>query len=480
MSRPHRSSRFTYAPITRGHKPTASQESNTLSTMSEVSCTTTLSLDSEVGARLGGFLEEGEQGGVANYRSGSEETVDTVIANTAYRGGKEDKKQQGGNKRMKSRNSDYGSYCGSPTTTGPLPVGGVPSVPAINRSAATPLLSSSECDDSEEEAVVAFSTSSTLPGHVKVDLPTSPANSSSSRIPGEPFKTLVAALFLGSGFLATTISLAFTHERVPDIAPLPDLVLDQVMGYQAWGLDVSEVLLMTNTLTAVLVAIFHSHRSIVLRRIWLILGVLYYYRAITMTVTVLPKADQYYECLPRQNTTTAMTYVNRVLTIASGGGLSINGKHVFCGDYIFSGHTMTLTLGYLAIKQYSPKRFLLLHWTSFITAICGVIFLLLARGHYTIDVILAYYVSSRLWWIYHTMAHNNNLKTRGPHNLLDNLWWWHIFSWFEDKTAGPLPRQYSLPLPQKFKRFFRRSILRRPCSGPPLQSVSTQDIREGV
>ena len=43
MSRPNR---MVYTPITRGHKPTASQESNTLSTMSEVSCTTTLSMES--------------------------------------------------------------------------------------------------------------------------------------------------------------------------------------------------------------------------------------------------------------------------------------------------------------------------------------------------------------------------------------------------------------------------------------------------
>ena len=41
----------------------------------------------------------------------------------------------------------------------------------------------------------------------------------------------------------------------------------------------------------------------------------------------------------------------RVITLLSGGGLSINGKHIYCGDYIFSGHTMTLTMAYLAVKQ---------------------------------------------------------------------------------------------------------------------------------
>ena len=87
MSRPNR---MVYTPITRGHKPTASQESNTLSTMSEVSCTTTLSgtTDTDSGAgdghhdRLSDFreLEEGgAAGGGMGWRSGSEETVDTVV-----------------------------------------------------------------------------------------------------------------------------------------------------------------------------------------------------------------------------------------------------------------------------------------------------------------------------------------------------------------------------------------------------------------
>ena len=40
----------------------------------------------------------------------------------------------------------------------------------------------------------------------------------------------------------------------------------------------------------------HKHRFIILRRLALILGLLYGYRAITMFVTNLPKADPNYFC----------------------------------------------------------------------------------------------------------------------------------------------------------------------------------------
>ena len=262
---------------------------------------------------------------------------------------------------MRSRNSDYGSYCGSPGVNNIVEQARDATDNRANSPGSEPLLPS---DSEEEEAT--FNPS--LPGSVKLDMPSpSPREDGeqqeenrSRRIPGEPLKTLLSAIFLGTGFLATTASLAFTHERVPETEPLPDLFLDHVK-YQDWGLDVSEMILMSNTFLAVFVIMLHSHRTIILRRIWLILGLLYYYRALTMCVTVLPKADKTYTCMPKtpQNETTAMMYVERVLTIISGGGLSINGKHVFCGDYIFSGHTMTLTLGYLAIKQCkSPLPFL--------------------------------------------------------------------------------------------------------------------------
>jgi len=112
----------------------------------------------------------------------------------------------------------------------------------------------------------------------------------------------------------TTTSLAFTHERVPDIQPLPDILLDNI-NYQSWGLDVSEICIMIIVWTAFLLVLFHKHRfeynltskqmnnfewrnfcsrCIVLRRIFLLLGLHYTYRAITMYLTVLPKPNLEY------------------------------------------------------------------------------------------------------------------------------------------------------------------------------------------
>jgi hypothetical protein len=54
-------------------------------------------------------------------------------------------------------------------------------------------------------------------------------------------------------------SLALTHERVPLIAPLPDLILDNIQ-YQPWGLDASEILIMISIWTAFMIALFHKHR----------------------------------------------------------------------------------------------------------------------------------------------------------------------------------------------------------------------------
>ncbi|XP_043507813.1 phosphatidylcholine:ceramide cholinephosphotransferase 2-like isoform X2 [Frieseomelitta varia] len=284
-------------------------------------------------------------------------------------------------------------------------------------------------------------------GVVKLDIP-APLREE-PRFPKEKWKTFLAFLFMVVNFILTTASLAMVHERVPDrntYGPLPDVVLDNVAA-QDWALNVSEVLIMIMSNSAMVFIIFHKHRFIVVRRIFLLMGLLYMMRSITMYVTVLPVASKTYFCSPKANNTSPLLVTKRVLQLISGFGLSINGKHTYCGDYIYSGHTVVLVLSYLIIKEYSPKRFQPIHWLAGIAVLTGVIMVLVAHGHYTVDVLIAYYVTTRLWYIYHTLANNSHLKQYEPNNFLARLWWFPIFKYFEKNVGGTVPRQYDWPLP---------------------------------
>ena len=178
----------------------------------------------------------------------------------------------------------------------------------------------------------------------------SDTDSENRKYPGEPLKAVISLMFLGVSWIANTSSLAITHEFMPEYQPLPDIILDNI-EYQPWALNVCEIMLMISLITAVIVVVFHKHRFILVRRIWFLLGLLYFYRSLTIFVTVLPKSDQGYQCSEKAGNITALLVINRVVTILSGGGLSINGKHVYCGDYIFSGHTVIFVMAYLCIKQ---------------------------------------------------------------------------------------------------------------------------------
>lgn len=281
-------------------------------------------------------------------------------------------------------------------------------------------------------------------GMVKIAIPS--PHRDEPRFPKEKFKTLLAFLFLFSNWIFTTASLALTHERVPNYKPLPDVTLDAVTT-QEWGLDVSEIIIMITVYLCVMVLLFHKHRWILFRRVFLMMGLLYFYRSITMYVTVLPVANPNYPCAPKANYTSPVLVAKRVIQLLSGFGLSINGKHTFCGDYIYSGHTVCLVLAYLVVREYTPRRWWLLHWCFALLAVTGVVMVLIARGHYTVDCIIAYYITTRIFYIYHTLANNASLKESGPSNFFERLWWYPLFWRFERNVQGVVPRHYEWPLP---------------------------------
>ncbi|KAL1516852.1 hypothetical protein ABEB36_000697 [Hypothenemus hampei] len=286
-------------------------------------------------------------------------------------------------------------------------------------------------------------------GDVKIDIP-SPRDE--PRFPQERWKTALAFIIMCFNFVLTLISLSLVHEKVPDrktYKPLPDVILDNLPAYD-WALNVSEYIIIFCMNTCMIAMIFHKHRFIVFRRIFLIMSLLYMYRAITMYVTVLPLSSMTYVCSPKSDYISPQLIIKRVLHLMSGFGLSVNGKHTYCGDFIYSGHTVILVFSYLIISEYTPKQIYLVrfvHWVYFLLAMIGVIMLQLSHGHYTVDVIIAYYVTTRIFYIYHTLANNSNLKQFSSNNLLSRLWSFSLFLYFEGNVGGPLPKQFDWPLP---------------------------------
>lgn len=89
---------------------------------------------------------------------------------------------------------------------------------------------------------------------------------------------------------------------------------------------------------------------IVAKRCFLLLSLLYIYRAITMSITVLPISSSTYYCSPKKSSS-FLEVLQRSFWVFTGMGLSINGQQQYCGDSIFSGHSTILMFAYLVLEE---------------------------------------------------------------------------------------------------------------------------------
>lgn len=281
------------------------------------------------------------------------------------------------------------------------------------------------------------------PDYVQISMPPESRN----KFPLEWWKTAIAFIYALLNMVLTTVMITVVHERVPPkelSPPLPDKFFDYFDRVK-WAFSISEINGMI--LVGVWLAqwLFLRYKSIVIRRYFFIIGTLYLYRCITMYVTTLPVPGMHFQCAPKLNGD-SHAKVQRVLRLLSGGGLSITGSHILCGDFLYSGHTVVLTLTYMFIKEYSPRHFWWYHWICWLLSAAGVLCILVGHEHYTVDVIIAYYITTRLFWWYHSMANEKSLKTSSPTNFLSRVWWFPAFIFFEKNVQGTVPCCFAWPI----------------------------------
>lgn len=69
----------------------------------------------------------------------------------------------------------------------------------------------------------------------------------------------------------------------------------------------------------------------------------------------------------------------------------------------------------------------------------GIFFILAAHEHYSIDVFVAFYITSRLFLYYHTLANNQALMS---HDSNRTRIWFPMFSYFESSVDGIIPNEF--------------------------------------
>lgn len=269
------------------------------------------------------------------------------------------------------------------------------------------------------------------------------------RLDPEYWKTALSSVYVTLVFGFTSFVMVIVHERVPDMRtypPLPDIFLDSVPRIP-WAFAMAEACGVILCSIWLIVLLLHKHRSILVRRLCSLMGTVFMLRCITMFVTSLSVPGQHLQC-------TGKVYgdmwakLQRAVAIWSGFGMTLTGVHT-CGDYMFSGHTVVLTMLNFFVTEYTPRSWNFIHTLSWVLNLFGIFFILAAHEHYSIDVFIAFYITTRLFLYYHTLA-----NTRAYQHSRRARIWFPMFSFFECNVNGPVPNEYCWP-------FSRPTLLRR-------------------
>jgi hypothetical protein len=129
-----------------------------------------------------------------------------------------------------------------------------------------------------------------------------------------------------------------------------------------------------------------SHTFTTLRRVFFITGTVYLLRAMTVIVTVLPNPLLECKSEPHED-------------LFFDAWLLFTAHRTSCGDVFFSGHTIIFTCGMLVWLTYSRHAALRIIATTL--GVIGMVSLVASAYHYTIDVIVGFWVTNWIWTMYH-------------------------------------------------------------------------------
>uniref|UniRef100_A0A8C8VMG1 Sphingomyelin synthase-like domain-containing protein n=1 Tax=Pelusios castaneus TaxID=367368 RepID=A0A8C8VMG1_9SAUR len=266
------------------------------------------------------------------------------------------------------------------------------------------------------------------------------------RYPAEWHKTFAMLLYAGCSLLLSSSVIVFVNSWSSAkhvLSPFPDLIPTYI-GHADWIFKASEVSSLVLLILWSIQWFLLRYKSIVGRRFLFIIGTLHLYRTLTIYGTVLPVPSSDMTCEEKLNGDWKLL-LKQTLKLVSTGGF-FQRSPTLCGDYVPTGQTAGLILTYMFIKAYSPGKFWVYHLLCWFLCVMGAASVMFTHITLLLDVIAAYFITTRMFWWYHTLANNQCLKIPSPHNYLSRIWWFRIFVFCEENVMGTIPLSYSWPV----------------------------------
>lgn len=262
-------------------------------------------------------------------------------------------------------------------------------------------------------------------------------------------RLLVVSMFLAATSYVNALSSVIAGYRTPhlqilhlsgEVAPgkvtLPDLGHDLIDWAQRWLQGVLPQMQLDcdyNTHVAVYVTLCfiaqHPRRSLILRRCMAVFGYVNLLRSISVLVTSLP--DSHPDCQAQFSNSDGAYKSAPMFPKAFFRAWKLcttPNTFVTCGDMIFSGHTVTAVLMATTVAQYCHFPEMGAGWTKaarphlVLPLIRGCVYgytlaivwsIWITRLHYTLDILIAIFITTNTWHVYHHIAHCRTTEHRG-------------------------------------------------------------------
>jgi hypothetical protein len=212
----------------------------------------------------------------------------------------------------------------------------------------------------------------------------------------QTFGVIVAGIYFLTACCIITVIMNLVNDRVPiNLPPLPDFGHEWLPHLRPESLNdiIFGSLVVSWILFMILIAEREEIPHILMK--WLLChGTLFLFRILTISLTSLPVTQNH-----------CREHYIKIINVAWNsflGMISLGALSQHCGDLLFSGHSIVITLIWLVFRDHCKfcqtgvvydsvvifVRILVYSW-----AFCAYVAIIATRNHYTVDVIIGIYLT---------------------------------------------------------------------------------------